>query len=61
MVIDAFDNGETIQFCLCGHLGCSGSDIREDCLLTENECCCENCECEECTCQEEEEDEVGSN
>ena len=61
MVINNFDTEEPIQICLCGHLGCGGSDMRDDCLLTENECCCENCECGECACQEEGEDEVDSN
>jgi len=50
MVANNFDD-ESIQICLCGHLGCGGSDTIEECALlnyTSDECNCVECNCDEC-------------
>ena len=56
MVINNFDTEESMQICLCGHLGCGGSDTLEECTLLDctDECNCEECDtdecCVDCTC-----------
>jgi len=54
MVVNNFD-GEPIQICLCGHLGCGGDTVEEPCLL--EVIVAKECGCTHCTCQDEEEEE----